>query len=57
MYYSDICLVTTLRGYSLLVDMGGEGTITGVVIRGLKELLDEANTAEYHVDKNYVLLG
>jgi len=57
MYYSDIRLVTTPRGYSLLVDMAEEGTVTGVVIRGLKELLDSANIAEYHIDKNYVLLG
>jgi len=57
MYYSDIRLVTTPRGYSLLLDMAGEGTATGIIIDGLKEFLDKADVAEYHADGNYILLG
>lgn len=57
MYYSDIRLVTTPRGYSLLVDMAEEGTATGIIIDGLKEFLDKADVAEYHADGNYILLG
>lgn len=57
MYYSDVRFVTTPRGYALLADMAEDGTMTDVVLEGLKDLLESANIAEYHADENYVLLG
>ncbi len=54
MYYSDAALVTTPRGYALLVDMT-EGTMTGIAMDGLKELLDTAK-AVYYPKEKYVVL-
>lgn len=57
MYYSDVRFVTTPRGYALLVDMAEYGTMTDVVLEGLKDLLESANIAEYHEEQKYILLG
>lgn len=55
MYYEEMCLVTTPRGYALLVDMATDGTLTGFVLSGLKKILNEAK-AEFFPKGKYVLL-
>ncbi|HOC09836.1 MAG TPA: hypothetical protein PKN88_09940 [Bacillota bacterium] len=55
MYSSDLCLVTTPRGYSLLMDMATDGTLTGVVLDGLKEILDKGK-AEFFPKEKYILI-
>jgi hypothetical protein len=57
MYCSDVRFVTNPRGYALLTDVAEDGTATGVVLDGLKDLLEIADKTEYHEKAGYILLG